>query len=39
MPRAIGREPGDVAIVAGPIKDSMRAVDQMLDGLIRICKH
>lgn len=36
---AIGKGPGGVEIVAGPIKDTMREVDQMLDGLIRSCKH
>lgn len=36
---AIGKEPGGVAIVAGPIKDSMREAEKMLDGLVRSCKN
>lgn len=36
---AIGKEPGGVEIVAGPIKDAMREADQMFDGLIRMGKH
>ncbi len=36
---AIGKEPGGVEIVAGPIEDTMHEVDQMLDGLIRMGKH
>lgn len=35
----IGKEPGGIAIVAGPIKDTMLEVDQMLGGLLRICKN
>lgn len=36
---AIGKEPGGVAIVAGPIKDAMREADQILDGMIRVSKN
>ena len=36
---AIGREPGGVEIVAGPIEDAMREVDHMLDGLMRLGKN
>ncbi len=36
---AIGKGPGGVEIVAGPIKDTMREVDQMLDGPIGSCEH
>lgn len=36
---AIGKGPGGVEIVARPIEDTMREVDQMLDGLIRMGRH
>lgn len=36
---AIGKEPGGVEIVAGPIEYTMREVETMLDELVRLCKN
>jgi hypothetical protein len=36
---AIGKEPGGVAIGVRAIRDTIRQVGQMLDGLVRMCKH